>query len=250
MAQKPWLGRPPKSRLPLPRRRSLTRRSSPWPWPPVTPPRSGPCLGGFGSSATAAGWPTISAMSGTCWTGWSSAASGRPAGLSNATRRRSPTGDDNAGPPRRPDRRLHRRKRPEPPAPPGADLGAQRPDAGAPGNLRLAESVAHRRAHLERLPLPATRREHQVRAGRGVPGRAPAASAGTGGRLVLERLPAYAPELNPVECLWGHLKEHELSNLLVRHAHGLGHHATAALRRFRRRPRISTACWKQASLNL
>ena len=63
-------------------------------------------------------------------------------------------------------------------------------------------------------------------------------------------LPAYAPELNPVEYLWGHLKEHELGNLLVRHAHELGHHATAALRRLRRRPTIIAACWKQSSLAL
>lgn len=52
-------------------------------------------------------------------------------------------------------------------------------------------------------------------------------AAGTGGRLVLERLPAYAPELNPAEYLWGHLKEHELGNLLVRHAHELGRPAPA-----------------------
>jgi len=34
--------------------------------------------------------------------------------------------------------------------------------------------------------------------------------AGQRGRLELERLPAYAPERNPVEYLWGHLKHHEL----------------------------------------
>ena len=37
------------------------------------------------------------------------------------------------------------------------------------------------------------------------------------GRLWLERLPAYAPELNPVEYLWAHLKEHQIANLLVEH---------------------------------
>jgi transposase len=73
-------------------------------------------------------------------------------------------------------------------------------------------------------------------------------AAGTGGRLVLERLPAQAPELNPVEYLRAHLKERELGNLLVRHAHELGHHATAALRRLRRRPKIIAACRKQSSL--
>jgi putative transposase len=31
--------------------------------------------------------------------------------------------------------------------------------------------------------------------------------------LTLERLPAYAPELNPVEHLWGHIKYGRLANL-------------------------------------
>ena len=30
--------------------------------------------------------------------------------------------------------------------------------------------------------------------------------------LTVERLPAYAPELNPVEALWGNLKGQELAN--------------------------------------
>jgi len=42
--------------------------------------------------------------------------------------------------------------------------------------------------------------------------------ASTGGQLELQPLPAYAPELNPVEYLWAHLKEHEIANLVVRHA--------------------------------
>src|SRR5207247_2067344 len=33
------------------------------------------------------------------------------------------------------------------------------------------------------------------------------------GRIQLERFPAYAPELDPVEWLWGHLKNVELRNL-------------------------------------
>ena len=33
--------------------------------------------------------------------------------------------------------------------------------------------------------------------------------------LVVERLPAYASELNPVEALWGNLKGTELATLLV-----------------------------------
>jgi transposase len=65
-----------------------------------------------------------------------------------------------------------------------------------------------------------------------------------------DRLPAYAPELNPVEYLWGHLKEHELGNLLVRQAHELSLQATAALRRLKRKPQIIAACWIQSLLPL
>jgi transposase len=67
-------------------------------------------------------------------------------------------------------------------------------------------------------------------------------------RLWLEALPAYAPELNPVEYLWAHLKEHEIGNLLVHHGWELSLQATAALRRMRRRPRILRACWPQFEL--
>ena len=68
------------------------------------------------------------------------------------------------------------------------------------------------------------------------------------GRLWLERLPAYAPELNPVEYLWAHLKEHQIANLLANDGWELSLHATRALRRMRRRPRIIRACWSQAQL--
>ena len=66
------------------------------------------------------------------------------------------------------------------------------------------------------------------------------------GRLWLEKLPAYAPELNPVEYLWAHLKEHQIANLLGTHGWELSVHATAA----RRRPRMIRAWWRQAELCL
>src|SRR5438045_4684829 len=34
-----------------------------------------------------------------------------------------------------------------------------------------------------------------------------------GGLIAIEYLPPYAPELNPVEYLWGHWKQHELPNV-------------------------------------
>jgi transposase len=66
--------------------------------------------------------------------------------------------------------------------------------------------------------------------------------------IILERLPAYAPELNPVEYMWGHLKIHEIGNLMVTKAWELSFEATAALRRMRRLPAIIVACYTQSEL--
>jgi transposase len=68
------------------------------------------------------------------------------------------------------------------------------------------------------------------------------------GEVVLERLPAYAPELNPVEFIWAHWKQHELANLCPADFAKLSSHARHALRRMRRRPRLIRAFWKQADL--
>jgi transposase len=70
----------------------------------------------------------------------------------------------------------------------------------------------------------------------------------TRGRLELEFLPAYAPELNPVEYLWGYWKHHELPNFCPKSFFELSCHARNALRRMRRRPTLVTAFWKQAEL--
>jgi transposase len=72
--------------------------------------------------------------------------------------------------------------------------------------------------------------------------------ATTKGRIIIERLPAYAPELNPVEYMWAHLKSHEIANLITTTAWELSFEATAALRKMRRRPSILTACYAQAQL--
>jgi transposase len=70
----------------------------------------------------------------------------------------------------------------------------------------------------------------------------------TKGRLQVERLPAYAPELNPVEYMWGHLKIHEIANLIATQPWELSLAATAALRRMRRRKSIVAACYARAEL--
>ena len=67
-------------------------------------------------------------------------------------------------------------------------------------------------------------------------------------RITVEWLPPYAPELSPVEYLWGHLKHHELPNFCPRDAWQLCEGARNALRRIRRRPTLIVAFWKQADL--
>jgi transposase len=68
------------------------------------------------------------------------------------------------------------------------------------------------------------------------------------GRIEIEFLPAYAPELNPVEYIWGHWKHHDLPNFCPKNLAQLSEHARKALRRMRRRPTLVTAFWKQAKL--
>lgn len=68
------------------------------------------------------------------------------------------------------------------------------------------------------------------------------------GRVHVEYLPAYAPELNPVEYVWGYWKQHELPNVCPKDYWQLSDGARRTLRRMRRRPRIITAFWRQASL--
>jgi transposase len=68
------------------------------------------------------------------------------------------------------------------------------------------------------------------------------------GRIQVKYLPAYAPELNPVEYIWAHWKQHELPNVCPKDSWQLSEGARRTLRRMRRRPRLITAFWKQASL--
>jgi len=70
----------------------------------------------------------------------------------------------------------------------------------------------------------------------------------TNNRLHIEFLPAYAPDLNPVEFLWGHWKSHELPNFCPRSFAELSSQAVRTLKKMRRRPRLITAFWKQAEL--
>jgi len=70
------------------------------------------------------------------------------------------------------------------------------------------------------------------------------------GRIELEYLPAYAPELNPTEYIWGYWKHHQLPNVCPRDWWDLDQRSRQALRRMRRRPRLIASFWKQAELCL
>jgi transposase len=70
------------------------------------------------------------------------------------------------------------------------------------------------------------------------------------GAIQLEYLPAYAPELNPTEYIWGHLKQHELGNFCARTFGELTHRARNRLRSMQRRQTLVTAFWQQAELPL
>jgi transposase len=68
------------------------------------------------------------------------------------------------------------------------------------------------------------------------------------GRIRIEYLPAYAPELNPSESIWGHVKRHKLPNACPKDFAELQDGTRRVLRNMRRRPTLNTAFWKQASL--
>jgi transposase len=71
---------------------------------------------------------------------------------------------------------------------------------------------------------------------------------GAAQRIHLERLPAYAPELNPGEGLWAQLKGVELRNLCCFNLPHLRHELRDAVKRVRRKLRILKGCFAGAGL--
>lgn len=71
----------------------------------------------------------------------------------------------------------------------------------------------------------------------------------TKGRVWVERLPAYAPELNPIEYLWGNVKGNDLANISPKELWELSKHVRDALFKKRRRPNLIRAFWIQTHLN-
>jgi len=71
---------------------------------------------------------------------------------------------------------------------------------------------------------------------------------GAAKRLQLERLPGYAPDLNPDEGIWAYLKYVELRNFCARDLDHLGGALDEAIKRVRRRPRIVKGCFAGAGM--
>jgi transposase len=59
--------------------------------------------------------------------------------------------------------------------------------------------------------------------------------------LTVEPLPGYAPELNPIEQVWGNVKGGELANVCAEGLAGLRHPAHRGLARIRRQPHLAFA---------
>ena len=67
------------------------------------------------------------------------------------------------------------------------------------------------------------------------------------GRLQLECLPAYAPELNPDELVWNHMKR-ALANSLPKDTKALHRQLRKPLRRLRRSQRLLRSCVNASEL--
>jgi transposase len=66
--------------------------------------------------------------------------------------------------------------------------------------------------------------------------------------LQVEYLPAYAPELNPVEAMWNHTKYSDLANFIPDDVHHLSTSITASLNDQRQDPRLKYSFFRYADL--
>ena len=73
---------------------------------------------------------------------------------------------------------------------------------------------------------------------------------GAAKQIHLERLPAYAPDLNPAEGTWRHLKYVELRNVCSFDLKHLHQQLNLAILRLRRKPHLIQSFFAQAGLPL
>jgi transposase len=67
-------------------------------------------------------------------------------------------------------------------------------------------------------------------------------ASGAAQRIWIERLPAYAPELNPDEGVWRYLKRVELRNLVCHSLDHLREELEGAVERLKRKPDVIRGC--------
>ena len=68
--------------------------------------------------------------------------------------------------------------------------------------------------------------------------------------ISLEQLPGYAPDLNPDEGVWQHLKNVELRNVCCKNLDHLHRELNLAIMRLRNKPRIIRSFFEGASLSI
>jgi len=73
---------------------------------------------------------------------------------------------------------------------------------------------------------------------------------GWAGLIHVEEFPADAPDLNPDEGVWNHLKKFELRNLCCMDLDHLETELALAIRRMRRRPKLIRSFFAEAELDL
>lgn len=73
-------------------------------------------------------------------------------------------------------------------------------------------------------------------------------SDGAAARIHLERFPGYAPELDPQEGVWRHLKRVELRNLCCADLQETRRELRAACQRLRQKPNVIQSCLRHSGL--
>jgi transposase len=74
--------------------------------------------------------------------------------------------------------------------------------------------------------------------------------AGAAERIHLERLPGYAPDLNPDQGIWSYLKYRELKNVVCQDQGELRYELRLAVARLRHKRHVIQGCITQAGLTL
>ena len=75
-------------------------------------------------------------------------------------------------------------------------------------------------------------------------------AAGAAKRIHLERLPGYAPDLNPDEGIWSYLKYRELKNVVSQNTGELRYELRLAVARLRHKLHVIQGCITQAGFTL